>query len=127
MKSFLVSFLSLILLLGIWGFYTNYSDKEIHQFIDSVENSILIDVENANWEQAEDKFNQLEKNWHEYKKVACFFFSTDKINSVDYTIARSKYYIKCKDDSNSSGELSCLKEQFKFLHENESVSFSNIL
>ncbi len=36
-------------------------------------------------------------------------------------------YIKAKDVSNGSGELLALKEQLKFLHENEKISFANIL
>lgn len=127
MKSFFISLLSLLLLVATWTSYSIYSDKKIHEFIDTIENSILLDVADGNWEQAQDSFEDLEDDWHDYKKSACFFFSTDKLNDTDYSVARAKYYIKFKDDSNSSGELSCLKEQLKFLHENESVSFSNLL
>ncbi|WP_312092039.1 DUF4363 family protein [Aminipila sp.] len=126
MRSFLISLLCLLLLLGTWSVYSNYSDKQIHGFIDSIDNNIISDVENANWKQASDQFKELEDNWHEYKKIACFFFSTDKLNDADFTIARAKYYIKCEDDSNATGELSCLKEQLKFLHDNESLSLANL-
>lgn len=126
MKSFFASLLCLLLLLATWTVYINYSDKEIHEFADAVENSILPDVEYGNWDHAVNKFDQLEKNWHKYRKVACFFFSTDKLNDADYSIARAGYYIKAEDVSNATGELSCLKEQLKFLHENESLTLGNL-
>lgn len=127
MRSFFISLFCLLLLIGTWSAYTNYSDKEIHKFINSIDDSILIEVQDGNWEQATDNFKKLKDSWHNYKKTACFFFSTDKINEADYSIARTEYYIKSKDESNSSGELSCLKEQLKFLHANESISFANLL
>lgn len=127
MRSFFISLLCVLLLVGTWTSYSIYSDKKIHEFIDTIENSILIDVEDGNWEQAQDNFGVFEDDWHHYKKSACFFFSTDKLNDTDYSVARAKYYIKFKDNSNSSGELSCLKEQLKFLHQNESISLANLL
>ncbi|QHI71353.1 DUF4363 family protein [Aminipila terrae] len=127
MRSFLISLVCLFLLIGTWSAYTNYSDEKIHEFINAIDEKILVEVEDGNWKQATDNFEELKDSWHDYKKTACFFFSTDKINEADYSIARTEYYIKSKDDSNSSGELSCLKEQLKFLHENESLSLSNLL
>ncbi|MBN7774156.1 DUF4363 family protein [Clostridium aminobutyricum] len=126
MRSLVVSFLCLVLLIGTWAVYSDYSDKKIHTYINDIENGILLDVTSDNWPQAEDKFNTLEDSWHQYKSIACFFFSTDKINEADYSIAKIKYYIKAEDGSNASGELSCLKEQLKFLHENESITLQNI-
>ncbi|QAT42528.1 DUF4363 family protein [Aminipila luticellarii] len=126
MRSFLISLSCLLLLVGSCLLYTNYSDNKIHEFTDTIEQDILADVEDGNWEQAKDRFNKFEDDWHDYKKIACFFFSTDKLNAADYSIARAKYYIICEDDSNSSGELSCLKEQLKFLHDNETFSLSNL-
>lgn len=127
MRSFFISLFCLLLIVATWTTYSAYSDKKIHEFIGTIEEDILIDIEDGNWEQAQNKFDDLENNWHNYKKSACFFFSTDKLNETDYSVARAKYFIKCKDDSNASGELSCLKEQLKFLHENESISLANLL
>jgi hypothetical protein len=110
-----------------WSFYISYSDEKIHTYINIIENGILLDVTSGEWSQAENKFEVLEDDWHEYKKTASFFFSTDKINDADYSIARIKYYSNSEDTSNSSGELSCLKEQLKFLHENEKINLQNIL
>lgn len=126
MKSFFISLFCLIILLATWNIYNNYSDEKVYNFIDTIEYGISIDIETDNWEQAKDKFENFEKNWYNYRKTACLFYSTDKINDTDYSIARAKYYIKCKDDSNSLGELYCLKEQLKFLIENEDLTIENL-
>ena len=57
--------------------------------------------------------------WHEYRKGALFFLDTQEVNDADSTFAKTLMYIKAKDVSNGSGELLALKEQLKFLHENE--------
>lgn len=126
MRSLIVSFLCLALLIGTWAVYSNYSDEKIHSYLNEIENQLIVDVMDGNWDRAESHFSTFEDDWHQYKSVACFFFSTDKINETDYSIAKIKYYIKAKDDSNASGELSCLMEQLKFLHGNESINMQNV-
>lgn len=127
MRSFFISILCLLMLIGTWVTYSNYSDENIYNFIDTIEYSILIDVEAGNWDQATSKFEKFEDDWHSYKKLASYFFSTDKINDVEYSLARTKYYLQSKEYSNTSGELSCLKEQLRLLHENELLTLQNLL
>lgn len=126
MKSFITSIVCLSLLVGGWAIYNYYSDNVLHSFINEIEDNIIIAVEAENWDSADRDFDTLSDKWHDYKKAACFFFETDALNDTDYTIARAKYYIHAKDVSNASGELACLKEQFTFLHFNESIKLQNI-
>ena len=126
MRNFIVAIALLGLLIGTWSVFDNYSDNRLHGYIDKIETSIIPEVEAGQWDDASKHFDALSKDWHKYKKPAAFFLDTETINDTDYTIARAKYYIKAKDDSNSAGELSCLKEQMTFLHYNESLAWGNI-
>ena len=126
MRSFWISAVLLLALVVSWGFYNHYSDEVLHGFIGEIEDTIITAVVDEEWKTADERFDKLSKEWHDYKKAAAFFFATSDINDTDYTIARAKYYIKAKDVSNASGELACLKEQLTFLHYNESLRFGNI-
>lgn len=126
MRSFFISLFCLLALVIASLLYNNYSNETINSFIDTIEYGVLVDVEAENWEQAQNQFDVFEENWHDYKKYAYFFFSTDKLNEADFSIARIKYYIKSNDVSNSSGELSCLKEQLKSINANEFLTLSNL-
>lgn len=126
MRNFIVSVICLGLLIGAWCIFDNYSDTRLQSYIDQIETAIIPEVEASDWDKAYDDFTAVSDSWHKYKKSAAFFLDTDAINETDYSIARAKYYIKAKDDSNSTGELACLKEQMTFLHYNESLSPGNI-
>ena len=84
-------------------------------------------VENEDWDKAYEAFQQQYDRWHDYRKGALFFLDTQAVNDADSTFAKTLMYIKAEDVSNGSGELLALKEQLKFLHENEKISFENIL
>lgn len=126
MRNFIISIVCLGILIGAWGAFGFYSNKTIDRYEQALENSIIKAVETEQWEKAYTEFQNLSHDWHQYKKAAAFFLDTQAINDTDYSIARAKYYIKEKDASNSSGELSCLKEQLVFLHQNESITWGNI-
>lgn len=126
MRNFVISVICLSLLVGVWCVFDSYSDKTLHGYIEDIEDNIIIAVEDGKWDQASVDFEALSVSWHKYKKSAAFFLDTQTINDTDYSIAKAKYYIKAKDDSNSTGELNCLKEQLTFLDYNESLNWGNI-
>ncbi len=126
MRAFLISFLSLALLSGIWYAYETYSDEKLNMYIATIEEKILPAIEAENWSEVETSFKPLESAWNDYRKKAVFFFDTISINEADYTLARVKYYIKAKDVSNAGGELACLGEQLKLLGKNESFLLENV-
>ncbi|WP_425757271.1 DUF4363 family protein [Ihubacter sp. rT4E-8] len=88
---------------------------------------IMEAVEQEDWEKANTAFSQEYQRWHEYRRIALFFLDTQSINETDQTFAKTLKYIKAEDRSNSSGELLSLTEQLKTLHENESITWQNIL
>lgn len=126
MRNFIISVICLGLLIGCWCVFDSYSDTRLQDYISRIEAEIIPEVEAKKWDEAYDHFQAISDDWHKYKKTAAFFLDTESINEADYSLARAKYYIKCKDDSNSTGELACLKEQLTFLHYNESLAAGNI-
>jgi hypothetical protein len=126
MKALLVATAAMVIIVSSWGIFVSYSDKEIHELMNTIEDDILIDVYAGDWGKAESQFKQLSKEWHQQKKIYSFFFNNIDVNETDYAIARAKDYIKAKDAPLAAGELNCIKEQLKFLHFNELVSVDNI-
>lgn len=127
MKALIASTLSLALLVGCWGFFYHYSDRNLNQIIDICENTVMPAIESEDWDTALDVFSRQYDRWHKYRKRALFFLDTQDVSEADSNFAKTLMYIKAKDLSNSSGELLALKEQLKFLHENEGIYLRNIL
>lgn len=125
MKALIISFVSLAVVIASWGFFVNYSDKTIHHLMNAIEDDILISVYAEDWDKAKEQFNDMAERWHNQKKVYSFFFNTKDINETDYSIARAKNYIYARDVPLSTGELNCIREQLKFLHQNELITLDN--
>lgn len=126
MKALITSIVCIALLIACWGVFLSFSDRNIHELMNSIEDEILVSVYAEDWDKAEDQFDDLSGKWHDQKKVYSFFFNTLDINETDYSIARAKNYIYARDVSLASGELNCVKEQLGFLHLNELISLDNI-
>lgn len=126
MRALLISILGMIIIVTGWSIFVQYSDESIHKLVNSIEEEILINVQAEDWDKAADQFDRLSKGWHDQKKIYSFFFNTTDINQTDYSIARAKHYIYSKDLSLASGELNCIKEQLRFMHNNELITLDNI-
>lgn len=127
MRALIISSISLVLLIIGWTIFSNYTDKNTHALMDCIENNIIISVQDENWDSAAQSFHKLSDQWHKNKKVYSFFLDTKDINNTDYSIARAKAYIAAENKALSTGELSAIKEQLKYLHSNELVALENIL
>ena len=126
MRALLTSILCVAVIIASWSIFVNYSDKNIHKLMNTIEDDILISVYAEDWDKAEDQLNDLSKKWHKQKKVYSFFFNTMDINDTDFSIARAKNYVYAKDIPLASGELNCVKEQLGFLHLNELITLDNV-
>ena len=126
MRSFIVSILLLLVILGCWVGFDMYSNSRLDSYIDSIEAEIMPHIESENWQNAAASLEMLEKDWHEYRKYAEFFLGTTDLNEISYTITKSKSYIENADAAGAAGELSYLKSQISFLDLNEKVSAGNI-
>ena len=127
MRSLIVSILSLSLSIGVWCFFHQHSQDALLGISAICEKDVMTAIEDGKWDEAFDSFGKQYDKWHEYRSRALLFLDTDSINQTDETFARTLMYIKAEDLSNSSGELLSLKEQLRFLHENEAVTWANIL
>ena len=106
MRSLVVSSLCLAVLLAGWGAFHYVSAEKSDEYITEIREVLIPAVQAEEWETAQKSFKEFGRDWHSYKKA--------------------EEFIKAKDPSNSAGELAALREQFKFLHRNESISMGNI-
>lgn len=123
----MTSIAALVLLIGCWGFFYHYSDGNLNGIIDECKKTVMPAVLKEDWSQAEEAFEKQYDRWHQYRKYALYFLDTQAVNEADSIFAKTLMYIKAEDVSNGSGELLALEEQLKFLHENESITLTNIL
>ena len=126
MRSFIISVLLLLVLIGGWFGFDMYSENELNGYIDSIENEIMPYIEEENWQAAASEFEKLQNNWSSYRKYAEFFLGTNDLNEIDYTMTKSKTYMENADASSAAGELAYLKTQIKFLDLNENINAGNI-
>ena len=126
MKDFIVSICAVAILIGGWLCFAHYSQERIDSFTAQIREEILPHVENAQWTESLQKTRALSQDWHRYKKKAVFFLDTQTINEIDYSMAKSVKYVKAKDVSNASGELSAMLEQLTFLCFNDEVNWGNV-
>lgn len=127
MKNFILSAICIVILIAAWCGFDLYSDRTLQGYMAEIETEVIASIDKGNWDKAAAAFSRTEKDWHKYKKHAAFFLDTRIMNDTDFSFARAKYYIKEKDSSNSTGELSCLREQLRTLHSNEELTLGNLL
>ena len=126
MRALLAATLIVLLLIGSWMIFFTYSEQNLQEYVNDIEETILPLVENETWKEAYQQMEQLNKDWHQYKKAALFFLDTETINEIDYSLAKAIKYVKARDISNSSGELNAMVEQLTFLSSNDKISWQNI-
>ena len=63
MRSFIVSILLLLVILGCWVGFDMYSDSRLDSYIDSIEAEIMPHIESENWQNAAASLEMLEKDW----------------------------------------------------------------
>ena len=127
MRYFIISIALLLIVVGTWLGFDIYSENELNEYIDSIENEIMLHIENENWQDAGSALEKLQKDWHEYRKYAEFFLGTTELNEISYTMTKSRSYIESADAAGAASELSYLKEQIRFLDLDENISAGNIL
>ncbi|MEA4986803.1 MAG: DUF4363 family protein [Anaerovorax sp.] len=126
MRSFIISIINILLILGIWLVFMFYCEKSIDELSKNLEQNIMIEIENDDWDSAEKHFSDFSDKWHDNKKIYTFFLDSRALLDTDFSIGRAESYIKSKDPSLSLGELSCIHEQLKFLYLNEKISLENL-
>lgn len=127
MRSFVLSIINILLILGIWLGFMFYCENTIGELSKNVEENIITDIENGDWISAKEQFDNFSEQWHKNKKLYALFLDSRALLDTDFSIGRTESYIKSKDSSLALGELSCIHEQLKFLYLNEKISLENLL
>lgn len=127
MKDLIISALIVILLIGGWLIFDNYSRETTSMLSNKLEENIIPLVETAHWEEAKQQYKKMENQWSSYKRVGLSFLENDQINEIDLCIARAEKYIEAEDISNSAGELCSIAKQLDLLPKREALTLSNIL
>ena len=126
MKDLIIASLIIAVLLGGWILVLHGAERESQQLISSIQEDIIPLADAGNWKQANIQINKLNQDWHDFRKKALYFFHTETINTIDYSMARSLKYAEAEDDSNTAGELNSMIEQLSFLTGNEKLTLQNL-
>lgn len=127
MRDLIISAAIMMVLIGSWLIFDNYSEKQLVDFSSSIIEEIIPAVEAGDWDESLSMISDFSDCWHEYRKKALLFLETEEVNEIDYCLAKSEKYIKAEDVSNSSGELNSLAEQIIFMYEKQDINAANIL
>lgn len=127
MRDLIISAAIMMVLIGSWLIFDNYSEKQLVDFSSSIIEEIIPAVEAGDWDESLFMISDFSDRWHEYRKKALLFLETEEVNEIDYCLAKSEKYIKAEDVSNSSGELNSLAEQIIFMYEKQDINAANIL
>lgn len=126
MRNFIVSMISLLIVISLWVGFSVYSGKMTDALQTQSQKLITSSISREDWASAETDYRQLSELWHRYKKTASIFLDAKDINEIDSTMDKAYLYMKAQDVSNSTGEFSYLKDKFQFLYQNDTLSFSNV-
>ena len=127
MRDLTISSLIVLLLIGCWCVFDNYSHSNTEVLSNIIIEDIIPLTEKEEWNDAAELYNHVEDKWNNYKKTALSFLENDQISELDLCIARAEKYIEAKDVSNSAGELCSIAKQLQLLDLREKVTLSNIL
>ena len=126
MRNFIISLICLLILIFTWIGFSFYSSNAIAMIQEQTDVLISDSIRAADWTSAETEYGKLCSMWNQYKKAGSIFLDTRDINEIDSVLEKAYFYMKAHDISNSSGEFSYLKDKFGFIHQNETITFSNI-
>ena len=127
MKDLIVSTLIVIVLIGGWLLFDDYSRETNKSLSEIIDNQIIPLTEIENWDDATTLYDIFVAKWNKYKKTALSFLENNQLSEIDLCVARAEKYIEAKDVSNSAGELCSIATQLKLLYTREKVTISNIL
>ena len=126
MRNFIASLIAILIVLCVWIGFSVYSSGMSDSLQAQTAQLVTSSINKGDWISAEKDYQQLSAMWNEYRKAASVFLDSKDINEIDSTMDKAYLYMQAEDISNSSGEFSYLKDKFKFLHQNDTVTFANI-
>ena len=120
----LVITLSIIVALGLWSNYSlQASTDELTRSIDK----ISISIEKQQWEAARKQTDKLDKIWQGKAAWWPIMLDHQEIDNIEFSLARFKEYVNCKDKAMAQGQLSELRLMIRHIPQKEAVNIKNIL
>ena len=126
MRSLITSIATFILFLGLWYGFMTYCEGNLYSHEQILELETIMAVKDEEWDLAEVSFQRFSDDWHHSQKVYTYFLDENAMRDTDFAIAKASAFITQKETSLALGELYYIKEQIKFLYENERIKIKNI-
>ncbi|HZK43731.1 MAG TPA: DUF4363 family protein [Syntrophomonadaceae bacterium] len=123
LTSLLIIFASIISF-GFWMEHSlEVSTDELTKQIERVSN----EVKKEEWVKAVIKMDEVEEKWQEETKWWPIFIDHLEIDNIEFSLAKTKEYIKSQDTALSRGQLSELKFMLEHIASKEKINLKNIL
>ncbi len=122
----LVVLLIIFAVIVSFGFWTNHmlqaSAGVMLQKIEQIEQGL----ENNQWEQARTGTDELEETWDKKANWWPTVLDHQEIDNIEFSMAKTREYIKTENASLSWGQLSELKLMIGHIPEKESINLKNL-
>lgn len=127
MKDFLITLLILALLFTGWIYFLYRSEQETEYLTAQLESNVTTSIESENWKDSLHQLSHVQDRWNSFRKFSMCFTSSDLINEIDISLAKTSKYIQAEDQSNSTGEIQAVCKQLSLLRRQEALTLQNIL
>ena len=126
MRMVVISFVLLLLMIGIWAwfYYTSLGPITTY-FWDSLTDLTDV-VRNEDWETAKKDLAVYTDKWYEAKKLWVFFINQKDLDNIDSSIRQLGVYVENKEKVLAQAELEHLIVLFYVIDENECLTIENI-
>ncbi|WP_179238921.1 DUF4363 family protein [Sedimentibacter hydroxybenzoicus] len=126
MRMLIISLIFLLLMIGIWMWYHFTSIEPMTKFYNESINDLLIDIENEQWDKADEAILLYMNKWEEVKNVWIYFIDQKDLDGIESSMKKINVYIKNRDKSYAQAELEHMMILFNSIKENECLTIQNI-
>ena len=122
----LASLLAILLVVLAAGFWTNHSLQQSTKDLSRQIERVSQEIKQEQWEAAQKQNQHLEKTWQEKARWWPIILDHQEIDNIEFSMAKTREYIKTENASLSWGQLSELKLMIGHIPEKESINLKNL-
>ena len=126
MRMLIISLIFLLLMIGIWTWYNITSIEPVTEFYIESINDLLRNVENGQWERADEEILLYISKWDEIKNIWVYFIDQKDLDAIETSIKKANVYISHREKSHAQAELEHMSILFNGIKENERLMIHNI-
>ena len=126
MRMVVISFIILILMMGIWAWFYYASVGPVTTYFWDSLTELTDVVRNEDWVTAKKDIDEYTDKWYEAKKLWVFFINQKDLDNIDSSIRQLNIYIENKEKILAQAELEHLIVLFYVIDENECLTIENI-